>query len=131
MRITIESVDGERVTFASALVRGMARFHAASDGEIVGRTFDVELDHERVSELARCEDAPSVVALPETGAFRVCGEVVSIVPLSDEEDDAVIAVAAGNATFDLVPEDLRGMRLALGDRVTFVVHGLSLWDENL
>lgn len=120
--------------FSSSVVKGRARFvPAEGDAQgCVGRSFDVEINQERVTDLRRVNreaDADAVVALPEFGAFRVCGTVASVVPLGEPEGSDFVTIAAGEAAFILCEPDLCGVKLTQGETVAFVAHDVSLWDE--
>ena len=147
MRITVEAIDANSmrplgytpipsfmVKFTSPIVRGEARFVPASGNACgcAGQFFDVEVNQDLVTALGVVTHGPSiesVTALPESGAFQVQGVVTSIVPLAEPAGAQVITVSADGALFTLGSEELGGMKLSLGERVTFTAHGLSLWDE--
>lgn len=147
MRITIERIDVNTMkplgytqlpsfsaTFSSSIVRGAARFVPASGNSrgCSGESFDVEIGQERVSGLKRVEHkslSESVVALPEPGAFHICGTVASIVAIAEPPGNSVVTVMARGAVFTLSGEDLAETMLSLGERVAFTVHEMSLWDE--
>jgi hypothetical protein len=146
MRITVESIDAKAmdrlgftqipsfpVRFSSAVVSGTARFVPASSEaqHCAGQSFDVEINQEKVTNLERIssESGESVVARTEPGVYQVSGRVSSVVPLGEPEGSEVVTVAAGEAMFTLSSEELGSMKLLLGERVSFVVHTLSLWDE--
>lgn len=146
MKITVESIDVSAmenlgftqlpsfpVRFSSEVVNGVARFVPAS-GEVqrcAGESFDVEINQENVTHLKRIrsELVESVVALTEPGVFQVSGRVSSVVSLGEPEGSEVVTVSAGEATFTLSSEELGSMKLSLGEKVSFVAHALSLWDE--
>lgn len=121
------------VQFSSSVVNGLALFVPAS-GEGRGcasQSFDVEINQEKVSKLKRggLDSVESVAALPEANAYEVSGKVISVVPIGEPEGHEVITVQAGEAIFTLSWDELGGVKLSLGERVTFIAHTLSLWDE--
>jgi hypothetical protein len=147
MRITIKAIDEDSVQalgytptpsyaveFTSTAINGQARFVPASGSanDCVGQVFDVEVNQERVSAFKMAEGKPfveAVTSLPEKGSFHVQGVVVSVVPLSEPVGNEVASVSAGEALFMLTSEELGGAKLIVGERITFVAHELSLWDE--
>ena len=121
------------IRFSSSVANGLALFVPAS-GEAqgcAGQTFDVEINQEKVSALERAslESVDSIVALPEPNAFKVSGRVISAVSMAEPVDNEIISVKAGEAIFTLSRNELGGVKLALGECVTFIAHTLSLWDE--
>lgn len=147
MRITIESIatkavqhigytriPGYPVQFSSLDIKGGALFvpKTANVEGCVGQSFYVEIGQERVTNLERVAhegNAEAVVALSEFGAFCVCGTVTSVVPLDEPEGNQVVTIAAGEAVFTLCQEDLGSVKLVQGEKVAFVAHEVSLWDE--
>lgn len=146
MLITINSVDSNAlqrigsmqfpsfpVQFSAAALTGRARFVPSSgDAEgLVGQSFQVEIEQGRVTDLRRVgvEAEPKVIALAEPGSFQVCGIVRAVVPLGETDGSVLVSVVAGEAVFTLCQDDLRGMALSQGERVTFTAHEVSLWDE--
>lgn len=151
MDITIESIDANGVKplgltqlpsypvrFSSEMVSGSARFVPFGDDvqEYLGRTLYVELSQERVTGFkrrapGRCEC--TVLALEEQGAFQVTGEIRSVRSVAEPPGTVTVTVtvAAGAAEFLLSDKDFLGLSLQEGDTVTFRVHGLSLWDEEI
>ena len=77
----------------------------------------------------RCEC--TVLALEEQGAFQVTGEIGSVRSVAEPPGTVTVTVAAGAAEFLLSDKDFMGLSLQEGDTVTFRVHGLSLWDEEI
>lgn len=147
--ITIESIDTSAmkplgltqlpsypVRFSSATVSGAARFVPFGDdaSEYLGRTLCVELATERVTGFERIAPRNGegfIVALDEQFAFKVVGQVGSVRCVAEPPGNVVITVAAGTATFLLSSEDFPDTSLEEGDNVTFLVHELSLWDEEI
>lgn len=146
MQISIEAIDADsmqsigctrmpsyEVTFRSPTVCGKARFVPASTevNSCTGQSFEVEVSQERVTGLRSLGNHPlaeSVTALPESGAFQIQGVVTSIVSLTEPAGMTVVAVAARGALFSLAGEELGGVKLSLGEKVTFIAHDVSLWD---
>lgn len=149
MDITIESIDASAmkplgftqlpsypVRFSSALVSGAARLVPFGDdaSEYFGRTLYVELAQDRVSGFERA--APphfeeAMVALEEQGSFQVHGRIASARAASDSCGSVVVTAVAGAAAFFLSDKDFADESLQEGDAVTFRVHGLSFWDEQI
>jgi len=71
----------------------------------------------------------SVVALDESEAFQVFGIVTAVMPLSEPPGNVILSVASGEAIFTLDRCDLGETELYVGEKVAFVAHELSLWDE--
>ena len=118
------------------MVRGTARLVPFGNdvSEYLGRTLYGELAQERVSGLERA--APphfeeAMVALEEQGSFQVHGRIASAWAASDPSGSVVVAAVAGAATFFLSDKDFAGKSPQEGDAVTFRVHGLSFWDEQI
>ena len=147
MRITIQSTDlrsvlgiggrpatSVRVGFLSRGFGGWACFisAAASNSDLVGREFDVEIDHERISDLSTGWDnglTTGVSPLAEPGSFRVRGVIIDVSPLGEPAMDSLVTVAAGDAIFTLDRQDVGDVAFAKGEWVTFTAHEVSLWDE--
>lgn len=70
-----------------------------------------------------------IVALDEAEAFQVFGTVTAVMPPGEPSDSVILSVASGEAIFTLDRFDLGDTKLFVGDKVAFVVHELSLWDE--
>jgi hypothetical protein len=147
MQITIEAINADavqclgcmqvpsfRTKFSSSAIEGWARFVPANgDPEAcVGKSFYVEINHERVTDLKRIDDhvfTERIVALDESEAFQVFGTVTSVMPLGEPTDNVILSVASGEAVFTLARCDLGETELSLGEKIAFVAHELSLWDE--
>lgn len=147
MYITIEAINTDavqalgcmqvpsfRTRFSSSAIEGWARFVPANGDPdaCVGKSFYVEIDHERVTDLKRVDYNTfneGVVALDESEAFQVFGTVTAVMPLGEPSDNVILSVASGEAIFTLDRFDLGDTKLFVGDKVAFVVHELSLWDE--
>jgi hypothetical protein len=119
------------VRFTSSVVSGFARFVPASgDANVcMGQTFYVEINQESVTDLQliQLSAIESVTPLPAPGSFLVLGTVDSVVPLG--EAGPVVTVTARGATFTLATDELGSLIPSLGEQLSFVAHGLSLWDE--
>lgn len=149
MDITIEGIDANAmkplgftqlpsypVQFSSEMVCGSARFVPFGDDvqEYLGRTLYVELSQERVTGVERLEPGHrerAVRALEARGTFQVTGAVGSVHSVAEPHGTVTVSVAAGAAQFLLSDKDFPGLSLQEGDTVTFRVHGLSLWDEQI
>lgn len=147
MRITIESIDlrsefgtgggpvtSARVGFLTRGFGGSARFvpASASNADLLGREFDVEIDHERISDLSTGWDeglTAGVSPLAEPGSFRVRGVVIAVVALGAPDMESLVTVAAGDAIFALDQQDVGDAAFAKGACLTFTAHEVSLWDE--
>ena len=146
MYITIEAINTDavrplgcmqvpsfRTRFSSSAIEGWARFPANGDTDgCVGKSFYVEIDHERITDLKRFDYNAfneGVVALDEAEAFQVFGTVTAVMPPGEPSDSVILSVASGEAIFTLDRFDLGDTKLSVGERVAFVAHELSLWDE--
>ena len=147
MRVRIESIDlcrpsrvggtrapGYRARFQSRGFGGWARFvpAAANGSDLVGREFEVEIDHERITDLLSSGDAAQaagVLPLAEPGSFLVRGVVREVVSLGESGIGSLAVVAVGDAIFTLDQQDLGGAVLAKGECVAFTAHDVTLWDE--
>lgn len=147
MQITIDTLDTEavqalgcmqlpsfRTRFSSLAFEGWARFVPANGdpGACVGKSFFVEIAQERVTDLQRVDDISfheKVVALDESEAFHVFGTVTAVVQGGEPPDHVILSVASGDAIFTLDRGDLGDIKLCVGDKLAFIAHALSLWDE--
>jgi hypothetical protein len=147
MRIIIESIDKDsfelrgftpmpsfNVQFSSEVFSGVARFipfSGAADAD-VGAEFDVELNQGAVTGFRLCEvSIPSIEPLSTLGDFKVRGIVRHVPSPSEPPFNRTTWVSVGKANFELDAEETGGRRLAIGSGVEFVVHDLSMWDEEL
>lgn len=146
MKITIDEIDSKSlqligfanlpsfiVHFRASTFDGIARFVPACDApnECAGRQFTVEIAQEsitdfRVLELPR--DA-SIESLAAAGSFRVFGTVSFVLTPLEPVDSRFTFVRAGDATFTLGTHDTCGIQPDVGSWVTFIVDGMSFWDE--
>lgn len=149
MRITVETIDAGSmqllgytpmpsyvVVFAANAFRGQARFVPALEdaNRCLGQVFDVEVNQERVTALqtiGALAFSASVHALSECCAFHVQGVVTHVAYLSEPAGVPLVVVSACGADFMLGRAELGDMKLSMDERVSFVAHGLSLWDEAL
>jgi hypothetical protein len=121
------------VHFSSTSFSGSARLVPGSGRleDCEGHEFEVEIGQESVSEF--CVTKPtkttSVEALGTAGSFRVHGIVSYVLTTTEPIFNAFSDVTAGDAIFSLSLNDTGGLRLDVGTSVTFIVHGLSFWDE--
>jgi hypothetical protein len=92
-----------------------------------GATLSVEAQFERLDGWGTAKDSgPSTLTpLAAPCDYRVEGTIAII-----GEHTAAIVEAAGFA-FDVTTEELPKPRPKDGSRVTFTLHGLSLWDEGV
>lgn len=145
MLVTIENIDENSmqligcmkipsfsVRFSSAVANGFARFVPASGVAqgCIGRSFYVEINQETITNLQLLTPMAieSVTPLAAPGSFLVQGTVSSVVPL-EGPDASLVTVTARDATFTLEQKELEGFRPSLGEQLSFVAHGVSLWDE--
>lgn len=146
MLITITNVDekaprligftrllGFPVEFSAATTSGTATFVPASgqpDG-LLGQSFHVEIDQEVVSNLriVGADVQEEFSSLGESGSFRVCGVVSTVVPLSEPAGAEIISVTASEVMITISKDDLGEVRPSKGDKLMFTVREVSLWDE--
>lgn len=149
MDITIESIDASAmkplgftqlpsypVRFSSVLVSGAARLVPFGDdvGMYLGRTLHVELAQERVTAIERVAPGhgiESMVPLNEPCSFQVVGRVASKSAVAEPPGTVCLAVDAGPARFVLSGMEFKGLAFEEGDAITFCIHELSLWDEEI
>ena len=141
MRITIQRLDEKSmlpignmlipsylVHFESSFVNGQARFVPALFDFVgcIGQTFDVEVNQDSVSDFIlskHSQDQHTVVAQFESGSFLVRGLVSAAYPEND-----LIVVTANEVNFTLTNRDFGDIKPCIGDEVSFIAHGVSLWD---
>ena len=131
-RMGCMQMPGFLVRFSSSVVCGQARFVPASGDAkgCIGQSCYVEIDQEKITNVhpATPGSIEGVTALADAGAFLVVGTVVSIVPIQ-EPAGAIVTVTAREARYTLSSDEFGNVVPSPGDRVTFVAHDLSLWDE--
>lgn len=150
MLITIETIDSEAprgigdgptpgypVLFRSSMMQGWATF-VPVDGEVAdmpGQSVSVEINQERISAFeilgASPRRAPVVTALAERGHYQVLGVVAAIVPFLEPEGEQLLVVAAGDASFTMLRNEIGCRALRTGEWVAFIAEDVSLWDEGL
>ena len=141
MIIEIESIDrshavrigaipilGYRGRFKSDLVSGAAILVPETGKEdrlVPASIISVETGQESVSDFKTVPSDidSSMDALAEPGDYRVVGTVVF------NAGDQIFEIDVGDCPFTLDVEETAGVIPIVGERVSFVVHGLSLWDD--
>lgn len=129
MKIRIEEITkNSRVKFSNSNVSGIASFVPSGSKLLpkVGDTFVVETAQKSVSALRRVgpQVRKGITALPTPGDYTVVAAVDTC------WKDNVVAVIVGDSTFMLDASDIAGAVLRKNDLVSFVLHGLSLYDAD-
>lgn len=130
MKIRIEEIaNNSKVKFSNLNVSGIASF-VPSGGNLapnVGDIFIVETAQKSVSAFKR--EVPQVrngiTALATPGDYHV------VAPVDTCWEDGVVAVIVGDATFMLDASDIDGPIPRKNELVSFIIHGLSLYDTGL
>jgi hypothetical protein len=143
MEIEIESIDREGVVtvgtndilgyrgrFRSTLVSGAAIFvpyTGREDKLLGGNTISVETGQESVSDfmVVPSDVEPQIEALSKPGDYTIVGTTVL------NTGDQVFDVEVGGFLFTADNEETGGIVPKVGQRVSFTIHGLSLWDEGI
>jgi hypothetical protein len=120
---------GFRGHFRSPLVSGVAIFvpYSGRQEELVGgKTIWVETGQESVSNfmVVPSDDVPRIEALSEPGDYAVVGTTVT--NIGDAQFDIVVGE---NLYFAVDNDETGGIVPKVGQRVSFTIHGLSLWGE--
>ena len=149
MRITIESIDTESmqklgymqvpsflVKYRSSTCTSEARLVPAHSDvqQCLGQVYEVEVNQESVSDFSVVVGNTSreaIVAMSERTALRVTGVVTSIMQISEPPGEQMITVRAEDAFFTLSRADTGFAMLSVGDKISFVAHEVSLWDEEI
>lgn len=121
---------GYRGQFRSSLISGSAVLVPYTKGEqalLAGNCISVETSQESVSEFrfVSPELNPCIRAIDPPGDYAVVGTIIL------NTGDYCFDIEVEELTFALDDEDTNGRVPEIGQRVAFVVHGLSLWDENI
>ena len=92
------------------------------DSLCVGNQISVETGQESVSEfrILRADEPESIEPLPQPGDYKVVGVTVL------DFDDTIFEIDTKEFHFALYDEETGGVVPKVGDKVSFVVHGLSL-----
>lgn len=143
MRIIVQEIEpaGEppaqntrrTVRFSSSLASGVAYLVSRLDRSVTGPCeLFVEVSQDSISDIhvSAERSVGQMVYLGDPGVFHVSGTVTTVVSLDDSQQD-VVSLRAGDATLELSAENIADMKLAVGDTLTFVARGMTLWDENL
>lgn len=142
MSIELVSLDRGEVVFVTPNVlgyRGRFRCRGAEgtalivpysgreDSLVSGTRLSVETAFQSVSEFAivSLERAPGMIELTRPGDFAVTGTVDLV------GDDDMIEIDVNDLSFPVDVEESGGVVPQAGDRVAFVLHGLSLWCSNV
>ncbi len=130
MEIRIEEVgESSSVRFSSPSVSGYAAFvpYRSKIPPQVGDTFAAETAQESVSafRVEGPQDPKGITALPTPGEYMVVAVVV------DCWEDWRLAVVVDDWSFMLDLTDIDTPIPRKGDAVSFVVHGLSLYDTGI
>jgi len=142
MRIELISVDrndvvairtdatlGYRGRFACRVVSGEVIFvpySAREDRLVPGKHISVETDQESVSgfRVLPPDTEPQMEATAHPLDYRISGVVAM------NTNDEVFHIGVDGFSFVVDAEETGGVIAKLGERVGFVVHGLSLWDDS-
>jgi hypothetical protein len=124
-----------RIHFNSAIFGGIARFVPASGipDQCKGSLFSVEICQEYVTDFRILDQAnlARVDSTGEDGCFHVCGAIHAVMDCSEPVGNRITYVAVGDAIFTLTLADTRGLKPNEGTVVDFIVHDISLWDDEI
>lgn len=114
--------------FSCTAVEGYAicvPYAGLKDRVVAGETLSVELDHESVSkfESPSIFDESGIIELSKAGDYRVNGTVIL------NTNNCVFEIEVKGLSFTIDLEETLGAIPKIGERVSFTVHRLSLWDE--
>jgi hypothetical protein len=114
------------VVFCCSLVEGTALLNSPQNIKS-GDSISVETAFEALSNLQVLTTTrfPKMIALQTVGHYEVVG-VVSFV-----SGDGVFYIDVDDFTFRLNSEDTEGFILSKGEWVSFAIHGLVFYDENI
>jgi hypothetical protein len=137
MYVTITSIDKANprdvegslyypATFCCSLVEGAALLNSPQDIK-PGDSISVETAFEvlNILQVFTATKFPKMIALETVGDYEVIG-VVSFV-----SGDGVFYIDVDDFTFRLNSEDTKGFVLKKSEWVSFVIHGLVFYDENI
>ena len=125
-----ESFLGYKVTFSCPLVSGAAvlvPYTGFEDKLTPGASLSVETSHEKVTNLNIINDSfnDSISKTAKEGNYQIVGTVGLNI------EDEVFYIDVVDFTFILDVEETEGVKPKKSDRVQFLIHGLTLWDENI
>ena len=142
MRIKIVNIDCSKVIqvgdtalgykgeFTCPIVSGAAIFVPYSGREeclVPGVSLSVETSQEGVSNfrILSTHSEHSITPLDQAGDYCIIGTV------SLNGDNEVFYIDVGDFNFIVDIDESEGIIPQKGDTVEFIIHGLSLWDENI
>ena len=143
MNIEIESIDhnnvvmvrndkvlGYQCRFRCPFVSGEAiivPYEGRDDKLRVGNIISVETDQESVSEfkIADPDSNPAIKTASNPGDYKVVGKTVH------NTGDEIFDIDVGDFSFVIDIEESKGIIPKIGDKVSFKIHRLSLWEDKI
>ena len=127
--LVAQNTLGYRGRFRCEVAAGTASivpYSGREDSLVEGARVSVETGQESVSEfeIVPPERAPGMRELARPGDYAVTGTVGVVVA-------EVIAIDVGGLSFAVDIEESGGVVPRSGERVSFLLHGLSLWCSNV
>lgn len=121
---------GYKGKFTCPIVSGAAILVSCTGREetlVLRASLSVETSQEGVTNFVILSNQSdhSIIPLDQAGDYRVIGTV------SLNGDDEVFYIDVGDFTFIVDIDETEGIIPQKGDTVEFILHGLTLWDENI
>lgn len=128
--VSNNKVLGYKCTFKCPIVSGQAvvvPYTNREDALVIGKKLSVETSQEAVYGFKVVSNGTPIKVRPlnEPGDYHIIGEIVL------NTGNTVFDIEVDDFSFTIDIEESDGLIPNLGDKVSFKIHGLALWDENV